>query len=91
VRGGGRARSEIEYLVRSLAVIPLVTHGITFSSRFQLWTQPVWIVLHVLPLASSRGRAPNSFPRLDRFTGRFGDFPGGFDLSCLARGSVVLL
>ena len=36
------------YLISSLAVIPLVTHGITFISRFQLWTQPIWLVLHYL-------------------------------------------
>lgn len=37
------------YLVSSLLVIPLVTHGITFISRFQLWSQPLWIVLQLLP------------------------------------------
>ncbi|MDO8874878.1 MAG: ATP-binding protein [Pseudolabrys sp.] len=39
----------VGYVVSSLVVIPLVTHGITFISRFQLWTQPIWIVLHLLP------------------------------------------
>lgn len=39
----------IGYLVCSLVVIPLVTHGITFISRFQLWSQPVWLVLQLLP------------------------------------------
>ena len=29
------------YVLSSLIVIPLVTHGITFISRFQLWTQPI--------------------------------------------------
>ena len=37
------------YIISALAVIPLVTHGITFINRFQLWTQPFWIVLHLLP------------------------------------------
>lgn len=41
----------VGYLVSSLVVIPLVTHGITFISRFQLWTQPIWIVLQLLPFA----------------------------------------
>jgi len=31
------------YVLSSLIVIPLVTHGITFISRLQLWTQPIWI------------------------------------------------
>lgn len=37
------------YLISSIAIIPLVTHGITFISRFQLWTQPLWIILQLLP------------------------------------------
>lgn len=41
----------VGYVISSLVVIPLVTHGITFISRFQLWTQPMWIVLHLLPFA----------------------------------------
>jgi signal transduction histidine kinase/CheY-like chemotaxis protein len=39
----------IGYLVSSLMVIPLVTHGITFISRFQLWSQPLWLVLQLTP------------------------------------------
>jgi signal transduction histidine kinase/ActR/RegA family two-component response regulator len=41
----------IGYVISSLVVIPLVTHGITLISRFQLWTQPAWIVLHLVPFA----------------------------------------
>ncbi|MDO9240192.1 MAG: hybrid sensor histidine kinase/response regulator, partial [Methylicorpusculum sp.] len=41
----------IGYLISALLVIPLVTHGITLISRFQIWTQPLWIVLQILPLA----------------------------------------
>ena len=37
------------YLLSSLIVIPLVTHGITLISRFQLWTQPVWVILQITP------------------------------------------
>jgi signal transduction histidine kinase/CheY-like chemotaxis protein len=42
----------VGYLICSLAVIPLVTHGITFISRFQLWSQPIWLVLQLLPFAA---------------------------------------
>ena len=42
----------VGYLISAVViVIPLVTYGITLISRFQLWTQPVWIVLHILPFA----------------------------------------
>ena len=37
------------YIISAVAVIPLVTHGITWISRFQLATQPFWIVLNILP------------------------------------------
>jgi signal transduction histidine kinase/CheY-like chemotaxis protein len=39
----------IGYIVSAVVVIPLVTHGIMLISRFQLATQPVWIVLNILP------------------------------------------
>lgn len=41
----------IGYIVSAVMVIPLVTHGVKLISRFQLLTQPFWIVLNVLPFA----------------------------------------
>jgi signal transduction histidine kinase/CheY-like chemotaxis protein len=38
------------YIVSAVAVIPLVTHGVTWISRFQIVTQPLWIVLNLLPI-----------------------------------------
>lgn len=37
------------YLFSALVVIPLVTYGITIISRFQNWTQPIWILLQLTP------------------------------------------
>ncbi len=37
------------YLISSLVIIPMVVYGITFITRFQLWTQPLWIILQLLP------------------------------------------
>jgi Na+/alanine symporter len=37
------------YIISAVAVIPLVTHGISWISRFQLATQPFWIILNILP------------------------------------------
>ncbi len=39
------------YVVCSVIVIPLVMYGITFISRLQLWTQPVWLACNLLPFA----------------------------------------
>jgi hypothetical protein len=30
-------------------VIPLVTHGVSAISRLQVWTQPLWLVMLVVP------------------------------------------
>jgi signal transduction histidine kinase/purine-cytosine permease-like protein len=40
----------IGYIVCAVAVIPVVTHGITAISRFQLGTLPVWLMLQCLAL-----------------------------------------
>ncbi|AQZ96448.1 ATP-binding protein [Halopseudomonas phragmitis] len=37
------------YIICALVIIPLVTHGITLISRFQLWSQPFWIILQLVP------------------------------------------
>jgi signal transduction histidine kinase/purine-cytosine permease-like protein/CheY-like chemotaxis protein len=38
------------YICSAVAVIPLVAYGVTFISRFQMWTQPLWLVLNFLPV-----------------------------------------
>jgi signal transduction histidine kinase/CheY-like chemotaxis protein len=37
------------YLISSVVIIPIVTHGITWISRLQAWTQPLWLFMQVLP------------------------------------------
>ena len=38
------------YIFSAVAVIPLVAYGVTFISRFQMWTQPLWLFLNFLPV-----------------------------------------
>src|SRR6476620_8092227 len=57
------------YVLSLLIVIPLVTHGITFISRLQLWTQPVWIVLHLIPFVFIAFADLKSFERWTGFSG----------------------
>jgi len=49
------------YLLCALVVIPLATHGVTVISRFQAWTQPVWLVLMALPFAFVLHKEPQAF------------------------------
>ncbi|SMX33226.1 hybrid sensor histidine kinase/response regulator [Actibacterium lipolyticum] len=41
----------IGYLISALVVIPLVINGFSKISVFQAWSQPFWVILHILPFA----------------------------------------
>ncbi|MGF0540315.1 hybrid sensor histidine kinase/response regulator [Agrobacterium sp. ES01] len=41
----------IGYIISAIVVIPLVTYGVRLISKFQLITQPFWIILNILPFA----------------------------------------
>jgi len=61
------------YLVCALVVIPMVTHGVTAISRFQAWTQPVWIFLLVLPYVFVLMEEPDAFAGLLAYAGEKGN------------------
>jgi signal transduction histidine kinase/CheY-like chemotaxis protein len=58
------------YVLSSVVVIPLVTHGITLISRFQLWTQPAWIVLHLVPFCFIAALDLPSFKAWTQYAGQ---------------------
>ena len=70
------------YLLFSLVVIPLVTHGVTTISRLQVWTQPLWILMLIVPLAYVLHQHPGVLAELWRYGGQGTDGarPAGFDL-----------
>ena len=70
----------IGYLISAVVIIPLVTYGITLISRFQLWTQPLWIILHILPFVAIAYANPHSFAEWRKFAGEHGDAGGHLDL-----------
>ncbi len=39
----------ISYIISAVLVIPLVTYGVQMISRFQILTQPFWVILNILP------------------------------------------
>src|SRR5580700_394704 len=80
----------IGYVLSSLIVIPLVTHGITFISRFQLWTQPVWIVLHLVPFIYIAFADSASFERWTNFSGLAGDQGRSFDIVLFGTAATVV-
>jgi len=80
----------IGYLISAVVIIPLVTHGITLISRFQLWTQPVWIILHILPFAAIAWANPHSFVEWRNFPGEHGNLSGHLDLLLFGTAASVV-
>jgi signal transduction histidine kinase/purine-cytosine permease-like protein/ActR/RegA family two-component response regulator len=64
------------YLLCALAVIPLVAHGVTAIGRIQAWTQPLWLVLLVLPIATVLSNGPDELAGLADFAGTDGAHAG---------------
>jgi len=80
----------IGYLISAVVIIPLVTHGITLISRFQLWTQPAWVVLHILPFAAIAYANPHSFAEWTKFAGEHGNPDGHLDLFLFGAAASVV-
>ncbi|MDM0051995.1 ATP-binding protein [Variovorax sp. J22R115] len=57
------------YLVCALVVIPLVTHGISAISRLQVWTQPIWLLMLVVPFGYVLARDPGAFSGISHYVG----------------------
>ncbi len=79
------------YIVSTLVVIPLVTHGITWISRFQILTQPFWIILNIMPFAFIAFSDGASFGDWVAYAGREGASGSGFSLVAFGAASAVIL
>lgn len=80
----------VGYFVSALVVIPLVTHGITFISRFQLWTQPFWVLLNIVPLVFVIYGNGDMLESWTRYTGRLGAADGSFDPVLFGAAATVV-
>jgi signal transduction histidine kinase/purine-cytosine permease-like protein/FixJ family two-component response regulator len=74
------------YLLCALVVVPLVTHGVKIISRLQLITQPLWLVMLVLPFIYVFKEHPQILQDLMGYAGANGEHQG-FDL--LSFGSAM--
>ncbi len=79
------------YILCAVAVVPLVTHGITWISRFQLWTQPVWIVLNVVALVAAVTAHPDWLPGWTRYGGSGPNATNVFDPLAFGACASILL
>jgi signal transduction histidine kinase/DNA-binding NarL/FixJ family response regulator len=76
------------YIACSLVIIPMVAWGITWISRLQLWTQPIWIVLLVLPYVCVLYKEPTVVTDLISFSGRAED-GGSFNVLLFGAATAV--
>jgi len=85
----------LAYVISALVVIPLVTHGFKRISRFQAWTQPIWLVLQILPLIYIAMHEAAAFEQWVNFTGINDEDAGpqakqNFDLLLFGAATAVI-
>ncbi len=80
----------VAYIISALVVIPLVTHGITRISRFQLWTQPIWLVLQIAPLIFIFYHHAEAVSTWTQFTGLTERSTASFDLFLFGAAVAVI-
>ncbi len=64
---------QLGYLLCALVIVPLVAFGVTFISRVQMITQPIWLLLMVLPFIFILYRQPEVVDDFMKFSGRLGE------------------
>ncbi len=81
----------VGYLICAVVIIPLVTHGITTISRFQLWTQPVWVFLQLAPFVFIIWSDASAITVLTEFQGLPDTGGQGLNLVMFGAASAVVL
>ncbi len=76
------------YLICALVVVPLVTHGVSAISRLQVWTQPLWLLMLVVPFGFVLVRNPGAFAGITHYGGDFG-VGGVFDVHLFGAALTV--
>ncbi|MEC4985898.1 MAG: hypothetical protein SAJ37_20760 [Oscillatoria sp. PMC 1068.18] len=59
----------IGYIICSLVIIPLVFFGVTLINQLQLWTQPIWFILMVVPYIFVIYKEPDALSNWFNFAG----------------------
>lgn len=80
----------IGYIVSAVAIIPLVTHGVTFISRFQAWTQPFWVVLQLSPFVFIAAQGLEPVRNWTGYTGLLGPVDRSFNIHLFGLCSAVV-
>ena len=73
------------YVICSLVIIPMVIGGVTLMSKIQIWTQPLWALLLLLPYLAVAWKNPQAYAD---FTGLTGFTSGGNEFDPLMFGAA---
>lgn len=76
------------YLISSLVIVPMVIGGVTLISRLQMWSQPIWAILLVLPFAAILWKNPQAFVNFTHLSGLTSG-ESGFSLPMFGAASTV--
>ncbi len=77
------------YLLSSLVIIPMATHGITFINVFQFWSQPLWLILQLTPFVFILVHEWSSLERWTHYQGPVSD-DKGFNVIFFGAASGIL-
>ncbi len=80
----------LAYILSTIVVIPLVTHGIQRISQFQAWTQPLWLILQILPLVFIAIHESQAFAQWLQFPGVAAARGQGFDILFFGAAAAVI-
>ncbi|WP_224745742.1 ATP-binding protein [Neiella litorisoli] len=81
----------VGYIISAVVVIPLVMHGISRIGQFQLWTQPLWLLMQLIPLFYVFTHPDSRVDEWLSFAGVDGVGGQHFDLLMFGAASAVLL
>ncbi len=76
------------YLFCAVVVIPLVAHGVSAISTLQVWTQPLWLIMLVVPFGFVLVRDPQAFAGITHYAGDTG-LGGAFNLHLFGAALTV--
>jgi signal transduction histidine kinase/CheY-like chemotaxis protein len=78
----------IAHIFSALLVVPLVMYGITLINRFQIWSQPVWLLLFSLPFIAVISKNPTALAEWTHFGGRLNE-GGTFNLMAFTAATCI--
>src|SRR6218665_2317355 len=79
------------YLISAGVVVPLVMYGVTAIARLQVWTQPLWLALLVLPYCYVFSHHPDLLQQVQGYAGVHAEpgAGGGFSLPLFGAAMTV--